>query len=332
MTLTGTCVLAYVHAGDALDALASAAHLSTAALGLLLRYLTRPPAPGTGRADIAAAYGLTLGQLRAGNTELATAGYLLQARRCIQRGQWQHLIVVTDTPGRLPDTCEAWLLLDAALAAEQAAGHDLGDHTSPDSAHVATCGDTGQPQAGTCDQKAHIEPVNPFPSDPTEPGTPTVVATLADLQRLAQLPPLPAPTDQTYLWLTPAQVLTLIGRYPPRYGELALRCLARQDLPWYLAPSVVALLIAGYDTGQLGRTLAGTELADHPAAVARWRLDQLLLAEPPAHAAWRPPTTHVPDQASPADPGAPGVRAELSAARAAMADARARLRASGARA
>ncbi|MFC7591102.1 hypothetical protein ACFQYP_64955 [Nonomuraea antimicrobica] len=42
MTLTRTCVLAYMHS-DALEALAAATHLSPVSLGLLLRYLTRPP-------------------------------------------------------------------------------------------------------------------------------------------------------------------------------------------------------------------------------------------------------------------------------------------------
>ncbi|MCK2214259.1 hypothetical protein MF672_010720 [Actinomadura sp. ATCC 31491] len=333
MTLTGTCVLAYLHAADALDALATAVGLSPAALGLLVRYLARPPAPGTARGDIAAAYGMSIGELRAGNRELAAAGHLLQVRRCVGAGAWQHLIVATDTPGTLPAPHEAWVLLDAALAAEQAARHPVDDDTSPEDAHVVTCDDTETPQATTCDPQPRIEPVTPFSLDldASEPGAAaTVVATVADLARLAQLPPLPAPKDQANLWLTPGQVLTLIGRYPPRYGELALRTLARRGLPWYLAPSVVALLIAGYDIGQLGRALAGVELADHPAAVARWRLDQLLLADPVEHAAWRSPSTYVPDQAPPADPAAPSVREQLAAARAAMDAARAKHRSRGA--
>jgi hypothetical protein len=331
LTLTGTCVLAYVHASDALDAFAQAIGLSPIGLGLLVRYLTRPPAPGTSRADIARAYGMSLGQLRAGNAELAQHGHLLQVRRSVGRS-WQHLIVVTDTPGTLPATPQAWLLLDAALAAHQASQRDLDDDMSSEDAHVATCDDADQPQAGTCDPEAPIKPVNPFSPDPADDAgaRPTVVATLAELRRLAELPPLPAPTEQAHLWLTPGQVLTLIGRYPPKFGELALRVLARQGLPWYLAPAVVALLISGYDTGQISRHLAGTELADHPAAVARWRLDQLLLADPPSHTAWRPPSTYVPAPAPPADPAAPGVRAELAAARAAMAAAGTRIR--GARA
>ncbi|MFD0468583.1 hypothetical protein ACFQ0B_09935 [Nonomuraea thailandensis] len=159
-----------------------------------------------------------------------------------------------------------------------------------------------------------------------------MVATVADLTRLAQLPPLPAPTNElAELWLSPGQVLSLLARYPARYGDLALAVLARAALPWYLAPRVVALLVAGYDTGQLGRTLAGVQEADCPAAVARWRLDRMLLADPPSHIAWRPPSTYVPAPAQPAEPDAPGVRAELAAARAAMAEARARMR-SGARA
>ncbi|NJP93939.1 hypothetical protein HCN51_31645 [Nonomuraea sp. FMUSA5-5] len=332
LTLTGTCVLAYVHAADALDQLAQAIGLSPMALGLLVRYLTRPPAPGTSRADIAAAYGLSPGQLRAGNAELAQHGYLMQVRRSVGRS-WQHLIVVTDTPGTLPATPQAWLLLDAALAAQQAAQRDLDDDISSEDAHVATCDDTDQPQAATCDQNPHIKPVNPFPSDDhRHEQAGAVVATVADLKRLAQLPPLPAPTDElAELWLTPAQVLTLLGRYPDRYGDLALAVLARAALPWYLAPRVVALLVAGYDTGQLGRALAGVHEADCPAAVARWRLDRMLLAEPPDHVSWRPPSTYVPAPTPPADPDTPRVRAQLAAARAAMASAGARLRA-GARA
>lgn len=312
MTLTGTFVLAYTHAADTLEALASAAHLGTAALGLLLRYLTRTPAPGAARADIAADYGLSPGQLRAGNDELAASGHLMQVRRSAGRGQWQHLIVVVDTPGKLPAGYEAWVLLDAALAAEQA-------NTCPARAHVATCDDAAEAQAGTCGQNPHIEPVNPLPSDLDPARAGTVVATVADLKRLAQLPPLPAPKDQQDLWLTPGQVLALITRYPPRYGELALAVLHRLDLPWYLAPRVMALMTTGYDTGQLARALAGVHDADCPAAVARWRLDQMLLSPPVQHAAWRPPSTYVPRQ--PADP-------EAATARGA-ALARARLRARG---
>lgn len=334
MTVTGTIVLAYTHAGDILNALASAAHLSPTDLGLMVRYLTRPPAPGTARADIAASYGLTLGQLRAGNTALAEAGYLLQVRRCVGQGQWQHLIIVTDTPGRLPAPHEAWVLMDAALAAEKAAPRTPGSaDMSSTSAHVTTCDDADEPQAATCDPEPPIKPVNPFPPDASPRdagGGATVVATLADLKRLAQLPPLPAPKDQAHLWLTPGQVLGLLDRYPPRYAELALRVLARLNLPWYLAPSVVALLLAGYDTGQLARHLAGVELADHPAAVARWRLDQLLLAEPPNHVAWRPPSACVPEQAPPSDAAAPGVRAELDQVRAKLAEVRAKARVRGA--
>ncbi|MFD0468582.1 hypothetical protein ACFQ0B_09930 [Nonomuraea thailandensis] len=71
-------------------------------LGLLVCYLTRPPEPGTDRAEIAAAYGMSIGELRAGHRELAERGHLLQLRRCVGRGQWQHLIVVVDTPGSCP--------------------------------------------------------------------------------------------------------------------------------------------------------------------------------------------------------------------------------------
>jgi hypothetical protein len=320
MTLTGTFVLAYTHASDTLDALANAARLGTAALGLLLRYLTRPPAPGTGRGEVAAAYGLSLGQLRAGNDALTESGHLMQVRRAVGRGQWQHLIIVTDTPGTLPANHEAWVLLDAALAAEQA-------NTCDEAAHVPTCGDTKNLQAATCDQNPHIEPVTPFSPDlpdhdPAEPAT--VVATVAGLTRLAQLPPLPAPKDQTDIWLTPTQVLTLINRYPPRYGDLALGFLARLNLPWYLAPRVLALMLNGYDTGQLARTLAGVHQASHPTAVARWRLDRMILEPTPDHTAWRAPSTYVPHQAPPCDPVAATARG--------AALARARLRDRGVRA
>ncbi|WP_219512851.1 hypothetical protein [Nonomuraea ceibae] len=326
MTLTGTFVLAYMHATDLVDAIRAAVGLPPATLGLLMRYLTAPPEPGTDRAEIAAAYGLSVGQLRAGNNALAEHGHVLQVRRCLGRGQWQHLIVVVDTPGTLPRPHEAWVLLDAALAAEQAGQLDVtGEHTSRESAHVPTCDDSDQPQVGTCVREPHIEPVNPFSS--SAPSQTTLVATVADLERLAALPPLPAPKDQGHLWLTPGQVLTLIGRYPRRYGELALRTLARLDLPWYLAPSVVALLIAGYDTGQLARALAGVELADHPAAAARWRLDRMLLEDDqPQHTAWRPPSTYVPQQAPPSQEEA--VDGDAAAARA---QARAELQAIRAR-
>ncbi|MEV0306463.1 hypothetical protein [Nonomuraea fuscirosea] len=318
MTLTGTCVLAARHANDSLEALASATYLSTAALGLLLRYLKRPPLPGTSRGEIAAAYGLTIGQLRAGNAELAEAGLLLQARRCVGRGQWQHLIVVVDTPGRLPAVREVWVLLDATLAAERA-------HICVDDAHVPTCDDFEEQEDGTPAPNGPIEPVNSFSSDelthdPARAGA--VVSTVAGLRRLAQLPPLAAPTyERTDLWLTPAQVLALIDRYPAREGEVALGLLARAGLPWYLAPRVMGLLVFGYDRGQLTRTLHGVHEAVCPPAVARWRLDQLLLAEPPEHVAWRASSTGAPQQLPPSDPEAVTARG--------VALARARLRARG---
>ncbi|MFC7591101.1 hypothetical protein ACFQYP_64960 [Nonomuraea antimicrobica] len=123
-------------------------------------------------------------------------------------------------------------------------------------------------------------------------------------------------------------MLALIGCYPSRYGELALAFLARRSLPWYLTPSVIALLLYGYDSRQLGRVLAGVERADHPVAVARWRLEQLLLAKPPKHNGWRPLSLHAIEQVS-TDPaaatqrGAPLVRAQLEAARAKLRSRRA---------
>ncbi|GAA3721109.1 hypothetical protein GCM10022224_103640 [Nonomuraea antimicrobica] len=331
MTLTRTCVLAYMHS-DALEALAAATHLSPVSLGLLLRYLTRPPMPGVARADLAATYGLTLGQLRAANSELANAGHLLQVRRCVGRGQWQHLLVVVDTPDRLPPPHEAWVLLDAALAAKQATERPSDPDISSEGAHVATCLNAENSQVGTSVREGPIEPVHhPFSSDlgAAEPSVSSaMVATVADLQRLAKLPPLPAPTEQAHFWLTPAQVLALIGCYPSRYGELALAFLARRSLPWYLTPSVIALLLYGYDSRQLGRVLAGVERADHPVAVARWRLEQLLLAKPPKHNGWRPLSLHAIEQVS-TDPaaatqrGAPLVRAQLEAARAKLRSRRA---------
>ncbi|MEU8196363.1 hypothetical protein AB0C10_21505 [Microbispora amethystogenes] len=308
MTLTGTFVLAFT--GDTLGALAQAAQLGTAALGLLLRYLTRPPRPGTARAELASTYGLSIGMLRQLNDELSAAGFLLQARRCVGRGRWQHLVVVVDTPGQLPPVHEAWVLLDAALAAEQA-------NTSPDPADVPTCDDSAEPQAATCAEIPHIEPVNPFPSPADEDHKASVVATVGDLRRLAALPPLPAPTDQGDAWLTPAQVLGLMRQYPARYGDMALGVLARAGLPWYLAPRVMALMIAGYDTVQLGRALAGVQDGDHPAALARWRLDQLLLQPEPDHAAWRAPSTTLP--AEPASDPATTIARGAAQARAAMA-------------
>lgn len=307
MTLTGTFVLAFT--GDTLTALAHAAQLGTAALGLLLRYLTRPPRPGVARADLAAAYNLSIGALRAGNDELAAAGFLLQARRCIGRGRWQHLIVVVDTPGTLPPEHEAWVLLDAALAAEQA-------DTPTDPEDVATCDDSEEPQAATCAPEGHIEPVNPFPPAVDEDHKLSVVATVAELRRLAALPPLPAPTDQADAWLTPGQVLGLMAKYPARYGDLALGMLARAGLPWYLAPRVMALMISGYDTAQLTRALQGVHDGDHPAALARWRLDRLLLEPEPKHVAWRPPSTTLHEP--PPDPAAATARGS-ALARAALA-------------
>lgn len=316
MTLTGTFVLAFPR--DPMAALARAAQIGTAALGLLFRYLTRPPVPGVGRTELAEAYGLTPGALRRDNAELAEAGFLLQARRPVGKGGWQHLIVVHEEPGQLPAERDAWALLDAALAAERA-------NTSPESAHVATCDDAPEPQVATCDQKRHIEPVNPLSSVSSEHNpSPSIVGTVAELRSLSQLPPIPAPEEQGDLWLTPAQVLTLATKYPPRYADVALSLLSRQLLPFYLAPRVMALMIQGYDTGQLARTLTGVHEGEHPVAIARWRLDQLLLTpEPKQHVEWRAPSTTI--SASPAS-------AELmaSAARGASA-ARANLRARGLR-
>ncbi|MFF3671707.1 hypothetical protein [Microtetraspora malaysiensis] len=295
--MTGTVVLAIPRSGDVLTALAQAVQLGTAALGLLVRYLTCPPPPGTGREELAASYNLSPGALRQGNTALAEAGYLMQARRPIGKSRWQHLIVVTDEPGRLPAEHEAWILLDAALAAEQA-------NTSPDRAHVATCDNTRQDQAATSAEKPHIEPVNPFPpsDDEEHKPSPSVVATVAELRHLATLPPIPAPKEQGDLWLTPGQVLALAAHYPPRYADMALGVLARQGLPFYLAPRVLALMLRGYDTRQLARTLAGVGEGDHPAALARWRLDQLLLAPEPDHVPWRAPSTTLDAPPAPTDP------------------------------
>lgn len=306
--LTGTFVLAFA-SGDTLNALAQAAQLGTAALGLLLRYLTRPPRPGTARAELATSYGLSIGALRTLNDELAAAGFVLLARRCVGKGRWQHLIVVTDTPGTLPPEHEAWVLLDAALAAEQA-------NTSADSADVVTCENSTEPQAATCAENPHIEPVNPFPQDADEDHKLSVVATVAELRRLAALPPLPAPTDQGDAWLTPKQVLGLMAKYPARYGDMALGMLARAGLPWYLAPRVMALMISGYDTAQLARVLQGVHDGDHPAALARWRLDRLLLEPEPEHVAWRPPSTTLDEP--PSDPAAARARG-VALVRAAMA-------------
>ncbi|MEV0586349.1 hypothetical protein [Nonomuraea sp. NPDC050310] len=300
MTLTGTFVLAYTHASDTLEALANAA-LGTAALGLLLRYLTRPPAPGACRESVAESYGVSIGQMRAGHAELAASGHLLQARRSVGQGRWQHLIVVTDTPERLPATHEAWVLLDASLAAEQA-------HISPETAHVTTCDNAEEPQVVTSAEKPHIEPVTPFSCD-LDPSGVSVVATVQELTRLAALPPLEAPTNELAdIWLTPGQVLSLLRKFPARYGDLALGFLAKRSLPWYLAPRVVALLVAGYDTGQLGRALVGIEEGGHPVALARWRLDRLLLEPEPDQVAWRPPSTFVPVQTTPPDPVAASAR------------------------
>lgn len=293
---TGTFVLAFTPHGDTVAALTEATQLPPGALGLLFRYLVSPPAPGTGREAVAAAYGLTLGALRRDNAVLAEAGYLMQARRPVGKGAWQHLIVATDTPGALPAEHEAWTLLDAALAAEQATTLP---NTSRTAADVATCTDTEEPQAATRARNGRIEPVNPFPPADQE-HKPSVVATVADLKRLAQLPPLPAPKDQGELWLTPAQVITLAAQYPPRYADLALGVLARVGLPFYLAPRVMALMIQGYDTTQLGRTLADVGQGEHPAALARWRLDQLILAPAPNHVAWRAPSTVLPVSRPPA--------------------------------
>ncbi|WP_067171141.1 hypothetical protein [Microtetraspora niveoalba] len=289
--MTGTAVLAIPH-GDVLTALTQAVQLGTAALGLLVRYLTCPPPPGIGREELAASYNLSVGELRQGNRQLAEAGYLMQARRPSGKS-WQHLIVVTDTPGRLPADHEAWVLLDAALAAEQAT-------TSPEGAHVATSGNAAEDQVATSPEKSHIEPVNPFPAH-DEDHKPSVVATVAELRRLAQLPPLPAPKEQGDMWLTPGQVLALATRYPPRYGDMALGVLSRENLPFYLAPRVMALLMQGYDTRQLARTLQGVGEGDHPAALARWRLDQLLLAPEPDHVPWRAPSTVLDGPPAPAD-------------------------------
>ncbi|HZX37999.1 MAG TPA: hypothetical protein VFF37_06635 [Streptomyces sp.] len=292
MTLTGTFVLAFTPHGDTLQALTRAARLGTAALGLLFRYLTCPPQPGVVRADMAAGYGVSISALRRDNDLLAEAGYLMQARRPIGRGRWQHLIVATDTPGRLPAEHEAWVLLDASLAAEQA-------NTSGNPAHVATCDDTENQQAATCAEIPHIEPVNPFPPA-DDHNKPSVVATLADLKRLALLPPLKAPTDQGNLWLTPSAVVGLAAHYPPRYADLALGVLAKCGLPFYLAPSVMALMLTGYSTDQLTRTLEGVHEGDHPAALARYRLDQLILTPAPETVAWRAPSTTIPISRPPA--------------------------------
>ncbi|MFG1873362.1 hypothetical protein ACGFIV_00815 [Sphaerisporangium sp. NPDC049003] len=320
MTLTGTFVLALTP-GDTLTALAQAAQLGTAALGLLLRYVTRPPRPGVSRDELAQDYGLSVGALRRDNGELADAGFLMQARRPVGKGGWQHLILVATEPGRLPAEHEAWVLLDAALAADQA-------NTSAPAAHVATCDDTEEPQVATCVQNPHIEPVNPFsPGGPRPPGDkpqPSVVATVAELRQLAQLPPLPAPADQGDLWLTPGQVLSLTTHYPPRHGDLALGVLARVGLPFYLAPRVMALLMQGYDTGQLGRTLRDVHEGEHPSALARWRLDQMLLAPDPDHVAWRAPSSVI-------EPPATGPAAEAATARGASL-ARALMRERGIRA
>ncbi|WP_066373929.1 hypothetical protein [Herbidospora mongoliensis] len=318
MALTGTFVLAFQH--DTIGAVVQAARdLSAAAIGLLVRYLACPPAPGSSREDVAASYQVSRNGLRAGNTELANAGHLTQHRRSLARGKWQHLILVTDHPGDLPAEHEAWALLDAALAAEAAAdpAHDPGD-ISPESAHVATCGDAMEHQVTTCVEKAHIKPVNYFPSDPTD-TTPVVVRTVADLKALSALPPLPAPEEQSQFWLTPGQVLSLMSHYPPRYGELAMTVLARAEAPWYLAPSVMALMIQGYSTAHLARALAGVHEAEHPAAVARWRLDQMLLRPEPDHVPWTAPSTVIRD-GPPPDPKRAGRGA---------AEARVHLRANG---
>ncbi|GAB1823545.1 hypothetical protein [Herbidospora sp. RD11066] len=317
MALTGTFVLAFQH--DTIGAVVQAAReLSAAAIGLLVRYLACPPAPGSSRGNVAANYQVSIGGLRAGNTELAEAGHLVQHRRAVGRS-WQHLILVTDQPGDLPAEHEAWALLDAALAAESAADptYDPGD-ISPNPAHVATCDDAVEHQVTTCVEKAHIKPVNYFPSDPTD-HKPVAVRTVADLKALATLPPLPAPEEQSQFWLTPGQVLSLMSHYPPRYGELALTVLARAEAPWYLAPSVMALMIQGYSTAHLARALAGVHEAEHPAAVARWRLDQMLLQPEPDHVPWAAPSTVIRD-GPPPDPK----RAGLGAA-----EARAHLRANG---
>ncbi|WP_433382745.1 hypothetical protein [Streptosporangium sp. CA-115845] len=322
MAMTGTFVLSF--ARDAFTSLTDAVQLAPAALGLLFRYLTRPPRPGISRDELAADYGVTRDALRRTNTELIEAGLLLQDRRPIGKGEWQHLIVAAATPAELPSKREAWTLLDAALAADRV-------NTSPESADVATCTDVPAPQVATSPRNGHIEPVNPFATSEQE-HKPSVVATVAELRALAQLPPLPAPKDQADLWLTPAQVLTLATQYPPRYGDLALGVLARSGLPFYLAPRVLALMLQGYDTGQLARTLAGVQEGKCPAAVARWRLDKLLLDPAPnrtaaAVAIWRAPSTTItaPPAPSSADPQA--TARKFAALRATLPAAGARLRA-----
>ncbi|GAA5076571.1 hypothetical protein HNP84_007348 [Thermocatellispora tengchongensis] len=343
VTIAGTFVLAFPHA-DPVDALARATMLSTAALGLLLRYLACPPAPGIGRAELAALYGLSLHALRRDNRELAEAGYLREIRRSV-RGTWQHLLLVTDTPGSLPTAPQAWALLDASLAAAAATAPADAPEAAPAAeadmppqrAHVPTSTAAASPQVATSAENAHIKPVNPFsssssPSDQEREPGPSVVATLAGLRRLATLPPLPAPEELSDLWLTPAQVLGLAEHYPARHADQALGVLAHHGLGFYLAPRVMALMAAGYTPGQISRTLVGIEAADHPAAAARWRLDRLLLAPAPAEVAqsWRPPAvaTEAPqDTQAAAVRGAAAAREAMLRRGGAAADALARRRA-----
>ncbi|GIH29070.1 hypothetical protein Aph01nite_73800 [Acrocarpospora phusangensis] len=294
LTLTGTFVLSF----GVLDIWHSAVqHVSNAAIGLLQKYLTRPPLPGVLREDMAAAYGLTMHALRRDNRILTAAGLLLQARRQVGKGLWQHLIVAVSEPARMVATHEAWALLDASLAASRATERDA----SPAAERLAPSEDAGSSQVTTYAAKRDIEPVNNSPARITGHSPATVLSTVGELRDLAKLPPLPAPRDQGDVWLTPGQVLSLMVHYPPRYGDLALGLLARAGLPWYLAPRIMALMIAGYSTDQLARTLASVHDGEHPASIARWRLDQLLLAPEPDHAPWVAPSTVI-REAGPADP------------------------------
>ncbi|WP_155343291.1 hypothetical protein [Acrocarpospora pleiomorpha] len=297
-------------------------HVRNAALSLLQKYLTRPPQPGSAREDIAAEYGLSRYALRRDNRMLAAAGLLRQLRRQVGKGLWQHLIVAVAEPALMPAPREAWDLLDASLASGQA-------DARPDAAPAASSAEPESSQVTTPGEKRHIEPVNNRPPGRTD-HKPSVVRSVPELIGLSTLPPLPAPTDmvergEDWRWRTPAQVLGLARTHGAANLERALALLARNDLPFYLADLVVALMGgADYGTDELHRVLAGVHEAEHPYAVARWRLMKLICMprwqerqrERELAGRWRAPSTTFVSKAPP-DPEATRARG-LAAARAAL--------------
>src|SRR5690606_37462451 len=105
-------------------------------------------------------------------------GYLTQYRRSVGKG-WQHLIVVTDTPGKLPPAAEAWALLDASLAAGQAAPAPDAPSIAPQETHGATCGGTQKPQVAPCAEK---RPIKRGTFSPLSGEKPSIVGSLAELE------------------------------------------------------------------------------------------------------------------------------------------------------